>query len=130
MRRAVRRTIPVIGAALVLTLAGVAATAEPAGHATVCHRTGSSVNPFVTIHPSVNGAFHGHLNHAGDVIPPFEYQGQTYSLNWPSDEVEIVDGECALRAEEPPIPEEPPTPEEPPEVEPTPPIVSTPPFTG
>ena len=103
-------------------LAGIAftAVAQPPNHATVCHRTGSSVNPFVTIHPSVNGAFHGHLQHSGDVIPPFEYQGDTYSLNWPSEKVDVVDGECVLK-----VPSQ-----EPPEVEPGPPVENEPPFTG
>lgn len=123
MRTAVRGIVPAI--VLMLMAATVIATADPPEHATVCHRTGSSVHPFVTIHPSVNGAYHGHLQHGGDVIPPFEYQGETYSLNWPSDLVDVVDGECVARAEQPPPP-----PEEPPEVEPGPPIVNTPPFTG
>lgn len=101
---------------------GLSATAQPE-HATVCHHTGSSVNPFVTIHPSVNGAHNGHLRHPDDVIPPFEYQGDTFSLNWPSNEVDVVDGECVL------IPSEE-EPEEPPEVEPGPPVENEPPFTG
>ena len=124
MNRGIRRTVmAACTAAAVLTVA-VAATAQPTDHPTVCHGTGSNVHPFVTIHPSANGTFHGHLGHDGDVIPPFEYQGQTYSLNWPSDQVDVVHGECVL------TPTEAPPAEEPPEVEPGRPIVNTPPFTG
>jgi len=36
---------------------------------TICHRTGSSENPYVEITVSVNGATHGHAKHAGDLIP-------------------------------------------------------------
>ncbi len=120
--RMVRRTCVVLGAAIGLLGVGLTAISAQPEHAIVCHRTGSSVNPFVTINPSVNGAFNGHLKHLDDVIPPFEYHGDTYSLNWPSDEVEIVDGRCTARQPE----EE----EEPPEVEPGPPVVNEPPFTG
>lgn len=119
-----RRAVWIAAVAVGLLGVAITATAQPE-HATVCHRTGSPVNPFVTIEPSVNGAFHGHLGHAGDVIPPFQWQGDTYSLNWPSDEVEIVGGVCTLRQ-----PEEPEEPEEPPEVEPGPPVEEEPPFTG
>jgi len=119
-RRMVLRTIWVLAAALATLGIGSTVAAQPE-HATVCHRTGSSVNPFVTIHPSVNGAYSGHLKHTDDVIPPFEYQGGEYELNWPSSEVEVVDGECVLALQEE---------EEPPEVEPGPPIEGEPPFTG
>lgn len=67
------------------------------GHVTICHRTGSRHNPYVVISPSASGVYHGHYlqhdEHAvfpnaasdgkwGDIIPPFQYQGVTYSLNW------------------------------------------------
>jgi hypothetical protein len=124
MGKTMRRTVGALGAVATLLAVSVAATAQPPDHPTVCHRTGSTSHPFVTIHPSSNGAYNGHLHHDGDVIPPFEYQGQTYSLNWPTAEVDIVAGECVLAPnEEPPA-------EEPPEVEPGGPIVNTPPFTG
>lgn len=50
---------------------------------TLCHATGSEKNPFVQVTVDAAGAFNGHLKHADDIIPPFEYQGKTYSLNWP-----------------------------------------------
>jgi hypothetical protein len=67
------------------------------GHVTICHRTGSHHNPYVLISPSASGVYHGHYSQHnepavfpntasdgkwGDIIPPFQYQGVTYSLNW------------------------------------------------
>jgi LPXTG-motif cell wall-anchored protein len=53
---------------------------------TLCHATGSTTNPFVRITISVSGAFNGHLGNdhqnGEDIIPPFEFEGQTYSQNW------------------------------------------------
>jgi hypothetical protein len=53
---------------------------------TLCHATGSTTNPFVRITVSAAGAFNGHLgsNHQNgeDIIPPFEFKGQTFSQNW------------------------------------------------
>ena len=131
MRRSVHRVVALLAVAALLLGVTVVATADPTEHPTVCHRTGSSTNPFVTIHPSVNGAYHGHLQHSGDVIPPFAYQGQTYSLNWPSDDLDVVNGECV--AASPPAEEEPPPDHhhhQPPEVLPKPPIHNEPTFTG
>jgi hypothetical protein len=129
MRSSVKRLVPVFGVTALLLGVAVVAAADPPEHATVCHHTGSTTNPFVTIHPSVNGAYHGHLQHSGDVIPPFEYSGETYSLNWPSDDVDVVNGECV--AASPPDEEEPPPDHhEPPEVLPKPPIHNEPTFTG
>jgi len=77
-------------------VAGNRGSAE-SGHVTICHRTGSHQNPYVVISPSVAGVYHGHYSqhneHAvfpttasdgkwGDIIPPFQYKGVTYSLNW------------------------------------------------
>ena len=64
MRRSVQRIV-LLSVVVAMSL-GVAfvAPAEPPEHVTVCHRTGSSVNPFVAIHPSANGAYHGHLSTA------------------------------------------------------------------
>lgn len=93
MKRRIRWLVP--GAVAAAALASVpVVTAAPAGKTIVCHATGSSSNPFVTITPNINGAYHGHLGHHDDVIPPFEFGGRTYSLNWPSDEVAIRDGRC------------------------------------
>jgi hypothetical protein len=78
---------------------------------TICHATGSASNPFVVISPSASGVFHGHMGHQDgrDIIPPFTYNGQTYSQNWdaagqalynngcaPEDEVDVppTDEEC------------------------------------
>jgi hypothetical protein len=56
------------------------------GKVTICHATGSATNPFVVITPSASGVYHGHLGSSHqdgrDIIPPFTYNGQTYSQNW------------------------------------------------
>jgi hypothetical protein len=103
---------------------GLGATAQ-VEHVELCHRIGSPNTPFVLIPPSVNGAYHGHYSHhAEDIIPPFEFGGQTYSLNWagPENAVnrEIFENGCQQLAPE----------EEPPEVEPGEPVEEEPPFTG
>lgn len=79
------------------------------GHVTICHRTGSHQNPYVVISPSATGVYHGHYlqhnEHAvfpntasdgkwGDIIPPFQYQGVTYSLNWNADGQAIWSNGC------------------------------------
>ena len=140
--RIVRRAFCVASLAVMLVLAGVSATAQQA-HVDMCHATGSASNPYVLISPSVSGAYHGHWSHhGGDIIPPFEFQGQTYSLNWFGENIAIFNNACELlqpEEEPPPVvepgpPIEPPVqpgpPIEPPEVEPGPPVEGVPPFTG
>ena len=39
------------------------------GKITLCHATGSAINPYVEITISVEGETHGHTNHPGDIIP-------------------------------------------------------------
>jgi len=79
------------------------------GHVTICHRTGSHHNPYVVISPSAAGVYHGHYSqhneHAvfpntgsdgkwGDIIPPFQYNGATHSLNWNADGQAIWTNGC------------------------------------
>ena len=81
------------------------------GHVTICHRTGSHHNPYVVISPSTAGVYHGHYSqhneHAvfpneasdgkwGDIIPPFQYNGVTYSLNWNADGQAIWSNGCRI----------------------------------
>lgn len=73
-------------------------------HVTLCHRTGSNTNPYVVISPDVSGAYHGHYSEHqgpvypaagwGDIIPPFTYNGQTYSLNWNAQGQAIFNNGC------------------------------------
>jgi hypothetical protein len=39
------------------------------GKITLCHATGSAINPYVKITVSIEGATHGHAKHPGDIIP-------------------------------------------------------------
>jgi hypothetical protein len=72
---------------------------------TICHATGSSTNPFVTITPSASGVFHGHLGHQDgrDIIPPFTYKGQVYSQNWNAAGQAIFNNGCVESAITPPV---------------------------
>jgi hypothetical protein len=99
--------------------AGLEAGAQQS-HVTFCHATGSKVNPYVTISPSVSGTYRGHyLHHDRDIIPPFEYQGKTYSLNWDAEGRATFDNDC--------VPAKAP---KPPQVQGEPPIVHRTNFTG
>jgi hypothetical protein len=74
----------------------------------ICHATGSTTNPYVLIEPSAAGVYNGHLatsqggnggaDHQGaeDIIPPFEYQGQTYSQNWDAAGMAIFENDCEV----------------------------------
>ncbi|MDQ3123409.1 MAG: hypothetical protein M3Q14_01865 [bacterium] len=72
---------------------------------TLCHATGSDTNPFVKITVSAAGAFNGHLGeghqNGEDIIPPFEYRGQTYSQNWDAEGMAIFRNNCEVPEEEP-----------------------------
>jgi hypothetical protein len=133
--RIVRRTCCVASLVMTLILGGISATAQQA-HVDMCHATGSASNPFVLISPSASGAYHGHWSHhGGDIIPPFEFQGRTYSLNWFGESIDIFNNACEpIQPEEvePPVvePGPPVEPPEPPVVEPEPPVEGVPPFTG
>ena len=77
-----------------------AAPAPAMAHVTICHATGSSSNPYVRISPSVAGVFNGHLGHQDgrDIVPPFTYNGQTFSENWDSNGQAIYNNGCAAPA--------------------------------
>jgi len=67
-------------------------------HVTICHATGSASHPFVMISPSASGVFHGHMGHQDgrDIIPPFTYNGQTYSQNWTASGQAIFKAGCEV----------------------------------
>lgn len=60
----------------------------------LCHATDSNTNPYEKISVSTDGAYNGHYTQHkgdiypgtsgkwGDIIPPFNYSGHSYSLNW------------------------------------------------
>jgi LPXTG-motif cell wall-anchored protein len=77
-------------------------TTIPEGKASICHATGSATNPFVLIGPSPVGVIFGHLgaSHQGgrDIIPPFVYNGVTYSQNWDAAGQAIFAAGCVVEA--------------------------------
>jgi hypothetical protein len=66
---------------------------------TICHATppDTAANGYVQITLSASGAYHGHLReHAADIIPPFAYNGVTYSLNWDATGQAIFANGCVV----------------------------------
>ena len=67
-------------------------------HVTICHATGTpdnAGNGYVMISPSASGVYHGHYRqHGADIIPPFTYEGQTYSANWTANGQAIFNNGC------------------------------------
>jgi hypothetical protein len=85
------------GRAALLTAAAAASSTPNTPSVTLCHGTNSNTNPYVQITVDAAGAFNGHLGHTGpiwdpslkaqhiqwgDIIPPFVFNGNTFSLNW------------------------------------------------
>ncbi len=83
-----KKAILTLGAfALLVSLGAVVAyQAAPArasaDKVTLCHLAdGPAQAGLITV--AAAAAYNGHyLQHSADIIPPFEYQGETYSLNW------------------------------------------------
>jgi len=73
--------------------AGVAASA-PKEPIQVCHFTGDKKTPYNVIELGPSGAFHAHYPHHDDIIPPFEFEGATYSRNWDADGQAIWNNGC------------------------------------
>lgn len=70
-----------------------------ATHVTICHATppDTAANGYVRISPSASGVYHGHYReHAADIIPPFVYDGHTYSLNWTATGQAIWNNGCVV----------------------------------
>lgn len=70
-------------------------------HVTICHATppDTAANGYVRISPSASGVYHGHLReHSADIIPPFTYNGQTYSQNWDATGQAIWNNDCVVPA--------------------------------
>jgi len=86
LRGRVRKFAAVLltGGAIVAISAGVATASKPPSHkVTICHATGSTTNPFVSITVDVASILNGH-GHSGhdDIIPAFSYtdhHGVTHS---------------------------------------------------
>jgi hypothetical protein len=92
-----------IAAAIGIVLIGSLLFATPAtavaDKVAICHFTGSD-KPYELIEPSASGVFNGHLgdSHQGgnDIIPPFEYNGNTYSQNWDAEGQGIFQNDCEV----------------------------------
>jgi hypothetical protein len=62
---------------------------------TLCHATSSDTNPYVKITVAAASAYNGHYkSHDADIIPSFEYKGNTYSKNWDTENREIFENGC------------------------------------
>src|SRR5213593_4114028 len=77
---------------LSFALAGVGVRA--ASQVRLCHFTGDKQTPYVVIEMSPSGAYHAHYPHHEDIIPPFQYQGVTYSRNWDAEGQAIWNNGC------------------------------------
>lgn len=95
--------------ALVAAIIAPSATATGSADSpkvTFCHATGSTTNPYVLIETAAAGAFNGHLGkghqNGEDIIPPFEYKGQTYSQNWDAKGQAIFNNGCRVPTVPPP----------------------------
>jgi hypothetical protein len=92
-------------------------TIEPGGGneqmVTICHATGSQTNPYVVLEANAAGIYNGHYgpshHDARDIIPPFEYQDETYEQNWDAEGQATFENGC--------VPVVPPTPTPPPDDE-------------
>ena len=93
-----RGLVPMAAAALWLLGGSVAGADEH--KVTICHATGSDSNPYVLQSPAASGVVHGHMGHQGgqDIVPPFEYKGQTYSQNWDATGQAIFGNGCQVPA--------------------------------
>ena len=93
---------------MLVTSGGATATPKPADNVTLCHRTDSETNPYrvETVDPAI--AHKAHLDHTGtvwfpghpkepkwgDIIPPFTYLGNVFSLNWDAAGMAIWNNGC------------------------------------
>ena len=85
-------SLRLVSVALLTVISVIGAAAQAHFHVTICHRTGSRTNPYIQISPDVEGVVNGHMDHeqtgnglGGDIIPLFEFMGQTYSKNLDTD---------------------------------------------
>ena len=103
--------VAIVSAGLGVSVAG-ATKPNPEHKVTLCHRTASRSNPYVTISPDVASVLHaqGHDGHNGpiysdalaknvkwgDIIPPFDYgPGEQYTgQNWTSEGQALFDNDC------------------------------------
>lgn len=75
---------------------------------TICHALGmSNKDGYTVVTAAAAGIFNGHLGSSQghqtseDIIPPFEFRGQTYSQNWDAEGQLIYNSGCAQATETP-----------------------------
>jgi len=91
-------------------LDGECAEPEEEHKTSLCHATGNSdtfpAKKYVLIPPSEAGAVFGHLGdshqNGNDIIPPFEFEGTTYSQHWDAVGQAIFAAGCEVEEEEEP----------------------------
>lgn len=119
--QAVGLKVATSASAVCLVIAGIGLiNAQSPGadnHVTICHRTGSASNPYVVTTLDVEGILAGHIEHeqtgngpGGDIIPPFTFNGVTYSKNMDTvfangtTGATIADNGCNILSEPTPTP--------------------------
>lgn len=96
-----------IGIVLALSLPGIAmaqgghngmlSLQTTEGNITICHNPPGNPGKYIVQSPDAEGVYNGHLkNHAGDIIPPFWYDGQEYSQNWDAEGQAIFNNDCKV----------------------------------
>ena len=72
-------------------------------YVTICHATGSNKHPYQQITPDKDGVVNGHLGaghqNGEDIVPPFTFNGQTYSQNWDQASQDIWNNKCKVPGE-------------------------------
>lgn len=108
-----------------LVVAAIAATIVTAGPAyasntPLCHKVDATT--YELLHLSKENVYNLHyLIHPDDVIPPFTFQQQTYSLNWDAEGQALYENGCVLAQPSPsPSPSVSPTPSPSPSTGPSP----------
>jgi hypothetical protein len=81
-------------------------------HASTPDGQGAGTFQYEFLTTSVSGAYHGHyLQHENDIMPPFVYDGSTYSLNWDVEGQAIYNNGCAVPTTPPTTPPPSPSPD-------------------
>ena len=88
----------VIAFVLLLSLFGTVSAGGGNEKHTICHATGSATNPFEQITIAPQAVISAHIEHQDteDIIPPFTYDGVSYSQNWDAEGQAIYNNGCVV----------------------------------